>query len=347
MIKSEINNKFKMLYEGITDMLFDEPEQSLLQSYLIFLLKDRKKGRSLVGKFLKTPTNLNQNIGFVYGIAALITINESENIDSKAEEYLKHPKVSKVPIFRILTSYLRDGSTPSEIPEYLEKLAQKYLKHSHDFAERLQATNLLLIELSGKELDISLVLCPICQFNVPSLAIQADGGTICPKCGSSLVYDKAEVKLIPKPKIERQKGTISQPKTQDLSQLQEEAASSLEKAQLALAYLNQGRIKQAMDLMDSALQLQEEDPEILGAAAKFYFDLGELDKAIYCLEELESFDPEDIEVLGMLTNAYLQLDQKKEAIARLYRILELDPSNDYAKRLLEKLNEEERDFSEW
>ena len=99
--------------------------------------------------------------------------------------------------------------------------------------------------------------------------------------------------------------------------------------------------------MEGALDLQGDDPEILGAAAKFFFDIGEFEKAIDCLEELESIDPEDTEVIGMLTNAYLQLDLKKEAISRLYRLLELEPSNDYAKRLLEKLDTDEADFSNW
>ncbi|MFX1533329.1 MAG: tetratricopeptide repeat protein [Promethearchaeota archaeon] len=328
-------------------MLFEETEQKLLQGYLLFLLNDKKKGKSIIGKFLKSPADLKQNKGFIHGIAALISINEAETIDSKADEFLKDPKVMEIPIFRVLIPYLHEAAIPTETPDYLTKYVQKYLKPSNDFSERLQFTNSLLIDFLSKELDMPLVTCPICHFNIPTMGIKVDSETICPNCGSSLVYDKFENMLIRKPKTERPIATTSQPKARDLSQLQEEAASALEKAQLALAYFNQGQIQKAIEQMEAALDLQGDDPEILGAAAKFFFDLGEIEKAIDCLEELESIDPEDTEVIGMLTNAYLQLDLKKEAITRLYRLLELDPSNDYAKRLLEKLETDEADFSNW
>ena len=114
------------------------------------------------------------------------------------------------------------------------------------------------------------------------------------------------------------------------------AESMYERLVEARNHRAEGRVEEAIGVLQRLLYLE---PHILEARlelAETYSEAGELDKAVGELRIL-LWDQESAEVHLRLAETYLKMDEHQRAGSHAERALELDPGNEEAQQLLESL----------
>jgi len=95
-----------------------------------------------------------------------------------------------------------------------------------------------------------------------------------------------------------------------------------------------------MDALEFANTLESkfsDDPDFMFIVGGVYVILEESKKALPYFEKAVQLDNNDVELLKLKTDVHLDLQQKDEAIVCCKRIVELEPKNYEAKELLDEL----------
>lgn len=102
----------------------------------------------------------------------------------------------------------------------------------------------------------------------------------------------------------------------------------------ALTILRRGELEQAIPLMQSLLEANPGDFDILYNLGMAYSDMGRMDDAIGLLSQAVGIDPENANAFVALGVAYQRNGESSEALAALRSAVSLDPANSYAHRNL-------------
>ena len=103
---------------------------------------------------------------------------------------------------------------------------------------------------------------------------------------------------------------------------------------LALGMLNNGKIKEALPLLESLARQRKDDAELFYNLGIAYSELGEYQNAVMRLKRCVDIDPRHANAFVGLGVAYQRLQQSQFAIANLQQALALAPDNGYALRNL-------------
>jgi len=101
--------------------------------------------------------------------------------------------------------------------------------------------------------------------------------------------------------------------------------------------IREGEYVKAIELGNSLKSKFSDDSDFMFIMGGIYVILEDAKKALPYFEKAVQLDNNDIEILKLKTDVHLSLQQKNEAIDCCKRILELDPKNHKAKELLEEL----------
>ncbi len=101
--------------------------------------------------------------------------------------------------------------------------------------------------------------------------------------------------------------------------------------------IRDGEYVQALEFASTLESKFSDDPDFLFIMGGVYVILEESKKALPYFEKAVQLDNNDVELLKIKTDIHLDLQQKDEAIVCCKRILELEPKNYEAKELLEEL----------
>ena len=95
----------------------------------------------------------------------------------------------------------------------------------------------------------------------------------------------------------------------------------------AQVYLNRGMVNPAFRDVNSALELNKDDPEVYSILSDLYFIIGKSDDAINALNKAIEIDPENVGYVLKTARTYLMLDQYDVVIRYVDRALSLDFEN--------------------
>jgi len=101
--------------------------------------------------------------------------------------------------------------------------------------------------------------------------------------------------------------------------------------------IREGEYVEAIEFGNSLESKFSDDPDFMFIMGGVYVILEESKKALPYFEKAVQLDNNDVEMLKLKTDVHLDLQQKDEAIVCCKRILELEPKNHEAKELLEEL----------
>ncbi len=101
--------------------------------------------------------------------------------------------------------------------------------------------------------------------------------------------------------------------------------------------IRDGEYSDALEFANTLESKFSDDPDFMFIVGGVYVILEESKKALPYFEKAVQLDNNDIELLKIKTDVHLDLQQKDEAIVCCKRILELEPKNYEAKELLEEL----------
>jgi len=101
--------------------------------------------------------------------------------------------------------------------------------------------------------------------------------------------------------------------------------------------IREGEYVQAIEFGNSLESKFSDDPDFMFIMGGIYVILEDPKKALPYYEKAVQLDNNDVEILKLKTDVHLALQQKDEAIVCCKRILELEPKNFEAKELLEEL----------
>ncbi len=95
----------------------------------------------------------------------------------------------------------------------------------------------------------------------------------------------------------------------------------------AQVYLNRGMVNPAFRDVNSALELNKDDPEVYSILSDLYFIIGKSDDAINALNKAIEIDPENVGYVLKTARTYIMLGQYDMAIRYVDRALSLDFEN--------------------
>ncbi len=101
--------------------------------------------------------------------------------------------------------------------------------------------------------------------------------------------------------------------------------------------IRDGEYSDAIEFANTLESKFSDDPDFMFIVGGVYVILEESKKALPYFEKAVQLDNNDVELLKIKTDVHLDLQQKDEAIVCCKRILELEPKNYEAKELLEEL----------
>jgi tetratricopeptide (TPR) repeat protein len=101
--------------------------------------------------------------------------------------------------------------------------------------------------------------------------------------------------------------------------------------------IRDGEYSDALEFANTLESKFSDDPDFMFIVGGVYVILEESKKALPYFEKAVQLDNNDVELLKIKTDVHLDLQQKDEAIVCCKRILELEPKNNEAKELLEEL----------
>ena len=101
--------------------------------------------------------------------------------------------------------------------------------------------------------------------------------------------------------------------------------------------IREGEYVEAIQFGDTLESKFSNDPDFMFIMGGLYVILEESEKALPYFEKAVQLDNNDVEVLKITTDVHLDLQQKDPAIVCCKRIVELEPKNYQAKELLEEL----------
>ncbi len=101
--------------------------------------------------------------------------------------------------------------------------------------------------------------------------------------------------------------------------------------------IRDGEYSDALEFASTLESKFSNDPDFMFIVGGVYVILEESKKALPYFEKAVQLDNNDVEMLKLKTDVHLDLQQKDEAIVCCKRILELEPKNYEAKELLEEL----------
>jgi len=101
--------------------------------------------------------------------------------------------------------------------------------------------------------------------------------------------------------------------------------------------IRDGEYSDAIEFANTLESKFSDDPDFMFIVGGAYVILEESKKALPYFEKAVQLDNNDVELLKIKTDVHLDLQQKDEAIVCCKRIVELEPKNYEAKELLEKL----------
>ena len=101
--------------------------------------------------------------------------------------------------------------------------------------------------------------------------------------------------------------------------------------------IRDGEYSDALEFANTLESKFFDDPDFMFIVGGVYVILEESKKALPYFEKAVQLDNNDVELLKIKTDVHLDLQQKDEAIVCCKRILELEPKNYEAKELLEEL----------
>ncbi len=101
--------------------------------------------------------------------------------------------------------------------------------------------------------------------------------------------------------------------------------------------IREGEYVEAIEFGNSLESKFSDDPDFMFIMGGVFVILEESKKALPYFEKAVQLDNNDVEMLKLKTDVHLDLQQKDEAIVCCKRILELEPKNYEAKELLEEL----------
>ncbi len=101
--------------------------------------------------------------------------------------------------------------------------------------------------------------------------------------------------------------------------------------------IREGEYVEAIEFGNSLESKHSVDPDFMSIMGGLYVILEDSEKALPYFEKAVQLDNNDAEILKLKTNVHLDLQQKDEAIVCCKRIIELEPKNYQAKELLEEL----------
>ena len=101
--------------------------------------------------------------------------------------------------------------------------------------------------------------------------------------------------------------------------------------------IKEGEYAEAIEFGKSLESKFSNDPDFMFIMGGAYFIVEDTKKALPYFEKAVQLDNNDIEILALKTNVHLALKQKDEAIVCCKQILKLEPKNYEAKELLEEL----------
>jgi tetratricopeptide (TPR) repeat protein len=101
--------------------------------------------------------------------------------------------------------------------------------------------------------------------------------------------------------------------------------------------IRDGEYSDALEFANTLESKFSDDPDFMFIVGGVYVILEESKKALPYFEKAVQLDNNDVELLKIKTDVHLDLQQKDEAIVCCKRILELEPKNYEAKELLEEL----------
>ncbi len=101
--------------------------------------------------------------------------------------------------------------------------------------------------------------------------------------------------------------------------------------------IREGEYVEAIEFGNSLESKFSDDPDFMFIMGGVFVILEESKKALPYFEKAVQLDNNDVEMLKLKTDVHLDLQQKDEAIVCCKRILELEPKNYEAQELLEEL----------
>lgn len=101
--------------------------------------------------------------------------------------------------------------------------------------------------------------------------------------------------------------------------------------------IRDGEYVEALEFASTLESKLSDDPDFMFIVGGVYVILEESKKALPYFEKAVQLDNNDVELLKIKTDVHLDLQQKDEAIVCCKRIMELEPKNYEAKELLEEL----------
>jgi len=101
--------------------------------------------------------------------------------------------------------------------------------------------------------------------------------------------------------------------------------------------IRDGEYSDALEFANTLESKFSDDPDFMFIVGGVYVILEESKKALPYFEKAVQLDNNDVELLKIKTDVHLDLQQKDEAIVCCKRIVELEPKNYEAKELLEEL----------
>ena len=101
--------------------------------------------------------------------------------------------------------------------------------------------------------------------------------------------------------------------------------------------IREGEYVDAIEFGNSLESKFSDDPDFMFIMGGVYAILEDAKKALPYFEKAVQLDNNDVEILKLKTDVHLALQQKNKAIDCCKRILELEPKNYKAKELLEEL----------
>ncbi len=95
---------------------------------------------------------------------------------------------------------------------------------------------------------------------------------------------------------------------------------------LSTAYLNNGSLKEGIDILKNMLEQRPSDIYILNSLAEAYYDSKKYDDAILFFNQLLSLDPNNAGALYMIGMSWQKKGQKEKGMGLCDRAIQMDPS---------------------
>lgn len=99
------------------------------------------------------------------------------------------------------------------------------------------------------------------------------------------------------------------------------------KKQKAFRLLNQGRVQEAIPILEQVVKRFPRDLEALSALGTIYGQSGQLEPAVHYLERVVAINPNDLDTLNNLGVTYMMLGDKEKACEHMQHIVHLQPGD--------------------